>query len=93
MQIQIVTNAPGRTRSRVVAVSADVDEAQSTPNIANETILQSVMPELAETYPGLRWVRAGASREQNEDLAAIGSAFIIVLLLVTPAVAVITRGE
>jgi multidrug efflux pump subunit AcrB len=67
---------------RVVTVSADVDEALSTPNIANEAILQSVMPELEESYPGLRWVRAGATREQNEDLAAIGSAFIVVLLVI-----------
>ena len=67
---------------RVVTVSADVDEALSTPNIANEAILQSVMPELEKSYPGLRWVRAGATREQNEDLAAIGSAFIVVLLVI-----------
>jgi multidrug efflux pump subunit AcrB len=40
------------------------------------------MPELEESYPGLRWVRAGATREQNEDLAAIGSAFIVVLLVI-----------
>ena len=67
---------------RVVTVSADVDETLSTPNIANEAILQSVMPELEKSYPGLRWVRAGATREQNEDLAAIGSAFIVVLLVI-----------
>ncbi len=77
---------------RVVTVSADVDEAVSTPNIANETILQSVMPELAETYPGLRWVRAGATREQNEDLAAIGSAFIIVLLVIFAMIATQLRS-
>lgn len=77
---------------RVVTVSADVDEAVSTPNIANETILQSVMPELGETYPGLRWVRAGATREQNEDLAAIGSAFIIVLLVIFAMIATQLRS-
>ena len=77
---------------RVVTVSADVDEAISTPNIANEAILQSVMPELAETFPGLRWVRAGATREQNEDLAAIGSAFIIVLLVIFAMIATQLRS-
>ncbi len=67
---------------RVVTVSADVDESLSTPNIANDAVLRNIMPELEQAYPGLRWVRAGATREQNEDLAAIGSAFIIVLLVI-----------
>jgi multidrug efflux pump subunit AcrB len=77
---------------RVVTVSADVDQALSTPNIANETILSAVMPELEQSYPGLRWVRAGATREQNEDLAAIGSAFIVVLLIIFAMIATQLRS-
>ena len=77
---------------RVVTVSADVDEALSTPNIANEAIIQTVMPDLEERYPGLRWVRAGATREQNEDLAAIGSAFIVVLLIIFAMIATQLRS-
>ncbi len=77
---------------RVVTVSADVDQALSTPNIANEAILQTVMPELEASYPGLRWVRAGATREQNEDLAAIGSAFIVVLLVIFAMIATQLRS-
>jgi multidrug efflux pump subunit AcrB len=77
---------------RVVTVSADVDQALSTPNIANDTILSTVMPELEQSYPGLRWVRAGATREQNEDLAAIGSAFIVVLLVIFAMIATQLRS-
>jgi multidrug efflux pump subunit AcrB len=77
---------------RVVTVSADVDQALSTPNIANEAILQEVMPALEASYPGLRWVRAGATREQNEDLAAIGSAFIVVLLVIFAMIATQLRS-
>ena len=77
---------------RVVTVSADVDEAVTTPNIANETIVNSLMPELEQSYPGLRWVRAGATREQNEDLAALGSAFIIVLLVIFALIATQLRS-
>ena len=77
---------------RVVTVSADVDEAVSTPNIANEIILGTILPELEAAYPGLRWVRAGASREQNEDLAAIGSAFIVVLLIIFAMIATQLRS-
>jgi multidrug efflux pump subunit AcrB len=77
---------------RVVTVSADVDQALSTPNIANDAILTGVMPELEASYPGLRWVRAGATRDQNEDLAAIGSAFIVVLLVIFAMIATQLRS-
>ncbi|NNF39877.1 MAG: efflux RND transporter permease subunit, partial [Woeseiaceae bacterium] len=77
---------------RVVSVSANVDEAVSTPNIANAAILQTVMPELVAKYPGLRWVQAGSSREQNEDLADIGSAFLIVLLVIYAMIATQLRS-
>jgi multidrug efflux pump subunit AcrB/outer membrane scaffolding protein for murein synthesis (MipA/OmpV family)/uncharacterized protein (DUF2141 family) len=77
---------------RVVTVSADVDEAESTPNIANDVILASVMPALEQQYPGLRWVRAGSTREQNEDLAALGSAFIVVLLIIFAMIATQLRS-
>lgn len=77
---------------RVVTVTADVDEALSTPNIANDTILASVMPALEQTYPGLRWVRAGATREQNQDLGALGSAFIVVLLVIFALIATQLRS-
>jgi multidrug efflux pump subunit AcrB len=67
---------------RVVTVSADVDESVSTPTVANQAVLDRVMLELEQTYRGVRWVAAGTTREQNEDLAAIGSAFVIVLLAI-----------
>jgi multidrug efflux pump subunit AcrB len=77
---------------RVVTISGDVDEAVSTPNIANEAIVQSVLPALEQEYPGLRWVAAGSTREQNEDLASIGSAFIIVLLIIFAMIATQLRS-
>ena len=77
---------------RVVSVSANVDEATSTPNIANAEIVASVMPELERNFPGLRWVQAGSTREQNEDLADIGSAFIIVLLIIYAMIATQLRS-
>jgi multidrug efflux pump subunit AcrB len=77
---------------RVVTISGDVDEAVSTPNVANEAIMQSVLPALEQEYPGLRWVAAGSTREQNEDLASIGSAFIIVLLIIFAMIATQLRS-
>ncbi|NNF40799.1 MAG: efflux RND transporter permease subunit [Woeseiaceae bacterium] len=72
---------------RVVTVSANVDEAISTPSIANQVVVSRLLPELEQEYPGLRWVQAGSAREQNEDLAEIGSAFVIVLLVIYAMVA------
>lgn len=72
---------------RIVSVSANVDESISTPNEANQIILQQVMPSLETEYPGLRWVRAGATREQNEDLASLGRAFIVVILIIFALIA------
>lgn len=72
---------------RVVSVTADVDEALSTPNNANAKLLNEVMPELEARFPGLRWEQAGASRDQAEDMAALGQAFLIVLLVIYTMVA------
>ena len=77
---------------RVVTVSADVNEAVSTPNAANAMILETIMPALEREFPGLRWVRAGATREQNEDLAALGSAFVVVLLVIFAMIATQLRS-
>ena len=67
---------------RVVTVTADVDESIATPNEANASILATVMPEIEGAYPRLRWVQAGASREQSEDLSALASAFGVVMLII-----------
>jgi multidrug efflux pump subunit AcrB len=75
-----------------VTISGDVDEVVSTPNIANEVIIESVLPALEQEFPGLRWVAAGSTREQNEDLASIGSAFIVVLLIIFAMIATQLRS-
>ncbi len=77
---------------RVVTVSADVDQAVTTPNDANQIVLDQVMRSLASAYPGLRWVRAGATREQNEDLASLAKAFIVVLLIIFALIATQLRS-
>ena len=77
---------------RVVTVTADIDESISTPSIANEQLLSQVLPQLEDAYPGLKWAQAGASREQNEDLASLGQAFIIVMLIIFALVATQLRS-
>ncbi len=77
---------------RVVTVSADVDESISTPNVVNDAIVADVMPVLEEAHPGLRWIRAGSAREQNEDLAQIARAFIVVVLIIFAMIATQLRS-
>jgi multidrug efflux pump subunit AcrB len=77
---------------RIVTVTADVDKTVSTPNVANRAIAESVIPILEQDYPGLRWTAAGTTRDQNEDLAAIGSAFIVVLLVIFALIATQLRS-
>lgn len=77
---------------RIVTVTADIDEAISTPNIANQQLLNDTLPKLEETYPGLKWAQAGSSREQSEDLASIAQAFIVVMLIIFALVATQLRS-
>ena len=77
---------------RVVTVSADIDESISTPAIANEQLLTRILPDIDAAYPGLTWAQAGASRDQNEDLASLGQAFIIVMIVIFALVATQLRS-
>lgn len=77
---------------RVVTVTADIDESISTPAVATEQLLTLILPEIAAAYPGLTWTQAGVSREQSEDLATLGQAFIIVLLIIFALVATQLRS-
>ncbi|MEO1304667.1 MAG: efflux RND transporter permease subunit [Pseudomonadota bacterium] len=77
---------------RVVTVSADIDESISTPAIANDQLLTRILPEIDAAYPGLSWTQAGASRDQNEDLASLGQAFIIVMIVIFALVATQLRS-
>ncbi|MEL6862304.1 MAG: efflux RND transporter permease subunit, partial [Pseudomonadota bacterium] len=77
---------------RIVTVTADIDEGISTPTVANEQIMREIIPRLMQTYPGLKSTQAGASRDQNEELGALGQAFLIVLLIIFALVATQLRS-
>ncbi|GAB5458246.1 MAG: efflux RND transporter permease subunit [Henriciella sp.] len=77
---------------RIVTVTADVDEALNTPAIANEELINTILPELDAAYPGLKWEIAGSSRRRSEDLAGFGQAFLIVLMIIFALVATQLRS-
>lgn len=77
---------------RIVTVTADIDEKLSTGGVANAFLIENILPQLVVDHPGLRWEQAGASREQSEDLASLGQAFIIVLIIIFALVATQLRS-
>jgi len=67
---------------RVITVSGEVDTAVATPNEINAQILGELIPEVREAHPGLLIAQGGFSRDQSEDLASLGRAALIVLLVI-----------
>ena len=67
---------------RVVTVSGEVDTALATPGDVKAAIVADVLEELRERNPGLLVAQGGFSRNQSEDLASLGRAALIVLLVI-----------
>ncbi|MDG1441746.1 MAG: efflux RND transporter permease subunit [Pseudomonadales bacterium] len=67
---------------RIVSVSAQVDNAVTTPSIANAEITNQLVPLLKQQFPGLQIRQAGQGREQSEDLGALGRLTLVALLII-----------
>lgn len=67
---------------RIVAVSAQVDEAVNTPTAANSLVMSQFIPELKAQYPGLQVQQAGQGAEQVQDLSSLGRLTLVALLII-----------
>ncbi|MFT7403827.1 efflux RND transporter permease subunit [Zhongshania sp.] len=67
---------------RIVSVSAQVDEAVTTPSLANAVVLEQFVPEFKQQFPGLQIRQAGEGREQSKDLSALGRLTMVALLII-----------
>jgi multidrug efflux pump subunit AcrB len=67
---------------RIVSVSAQVDEAVTTPSLANAVVLEQFVPALKQQFPGLQIRQAGEGREQSKDLSALGRLTLVALLII-----------
>ncbi|NVJ98535.1 MAG: efflux RND transporter permease subunit [Alphaproteobacteria bacterium] len=72
---------------RVLTVTADVDEAVTTPNVVNDLIQAEILPALMTKYSGLRWQLEGGSREQSEDFASLFRGFMLAVIIIYALVA------
>ncbi len=67
---------------RVVKVTAKVDSTIATPDEANAKLQSKFVPDLKSQFPGLSVVQGGSGREQSEDLAALGSAMLVAIMVI-----------
>lgn len=67
---------------RVVNVTADVDERKTTPEAALGVIMNRVVPEIQEIYPGVQAKVTGESEDRREDLASLARNMVIALLII-----------
>jgi multidrug efflux pump subunit AcrB len=67
---------------RIVSVSGQVDEAITTPSLANIEVLEQLVPSLKQQFPGLQVRQAGEGREQSKDLSSLGRLTLLALLII-----------
>lgn len=67
---------------RIVTVTADVDEAVTTPSRVNTFIISEIIPVLTSDNPGLHIVADGQTRDQAEELRSLLRNFAIAVLLI-----------
>lgn len=77
---------------RVLSVEADVDEEITTPGAINKIIWQSILPDFETKYPGLIWQADGAAQAQSEDMAGLGNAFLMAIIIIYGIIAVQLRA-
>lgn len=77
---------------RIVTVSADVDEAVTTPSRVNAFITSDIIPVLKADDRGLRIVADGQTRDQAEELKSLLKNFLIAVLLIYVLLASVLRS-
>lgn len=77
---------------RIASVTAEVDEAQTTPNDVLALIESEIMPRMLRDIPGLSYSKEGDARNQSEDLAALGQGLLIALFVIFVMLAVQLRS-
>ena len=66
---------------RIVSVSANVEEAITTPDDVVRTLRKSVVPQLLADFSGLSYAFEGASRNQRDDIASLQRNLMIALMV------------
>ncbi len=75
-------------RRRALNVRADADKAVADVNLVIEELRTSVLPELAQTYPGIDFQLEGEAREQSDTFGSLKGGFLLVLLAIYALLAI-----
>ncbi len=73
---------------RVLTVTADVDPAIITGGEATGVLVSTILPELANEYPGLTYTFGGQQQQQVESFDALARSFILALLVIYALLAI-----
>ncbi len=79
-------------RQRVVAVTADVDNAITNAGVVLADMQKSDLQELRSLFPGVRISIEGEQREQREFLSSLGRGWAIALLVIYALLAIPLRS-
>ncbi len=66
---------------RIVSVSANVEEAVTTPDDVIASLRETALPELMVAYPGLSHSFAGISRDQSDDMQSLLRNLVIAVMV------------
>ncbi|MEL6569342.1 MAG: efflux RND transporter permease subunit [Pseudomonadota bacterium] len=77
---------------RVITISADADEAVTTPNAVTALIQENLLTSLRAEFPGLRVSSEGQARSQAEEMATLVQNFLIAMLAIYALIASVLRS-
>jgi multidrug efflux pump subunit AcrB len=77
---------------RVITISADVDEAITTPTEVNALIQENILPQLKADFTGLKISTEGQSRSQAEEIRSLFQNFLIAILGIYVLIACVLRS-
>ena len=73
---------------RILAVTADANTQVISAQEVNTQLTAEILPELMSTYPGLTYSFGGEQQEQIESFRALGSGFVLALLMIYALLAI-----
>ncbi|MDY6836875.1 MAG: efflux RND transporter permease subunit [Thermodesulfobacteriota bacterium] len=79
-------------RRRVIKVAADADEAITNANEVRQELVRAFLPQLQNSYPGLRYAMEGEGKEQKESMADVLRGFVIALFCIYALLAIPFRS-
>ncbi len=79
-------------RKRVVAVTAEINQAVANADEVNRDLRENIMPQLMADYPGLQFSMEGQQKERADSMSSLARGFIMAMMLVYVLLAVMFKS-